>query len=272
MHPLSETTHLTQPIATQPPSQPTYADQFEREKNDFLKGESLRDWEQAALRSYSAVANIRQSLGIFLVLLALNVIGRLFLLDKVSPAMKAGMMFDFFGFTVVGVLALVTFFTPRWWMVMTTAIAIFPFALGIITGIMAIGFLCMIPMLRRANQELYLSATDYEDMKATLSEIAAGQRAVSWVEIGKLVNNAVRVRFFNNAAVFLHGKNTCNTIANSDAGQCVVEVTKRNQKLLKQWPVQGKLKKINIPLTDEGGSRLQEWLAKAATPAAAASA
>jgi hypothetical protein len=257
------------PLAAPPLLQPNYTEQFAKDKGSFLKGQSLRDWEQAALRSYGALANIRQSLIIFFVLLALNVIGRLIFMSNVSPGMQADFAFDFFGFTIVGVLALITFFTPRWWMVLTTAIAIFPFALGIITGIMAVGFLCMIPMLKRANQELYLSASDYDAMKATVSEIATGEQAVLWPEIGKLANNPVRVRFFDNAAVFLLGKKPFNTILTTDASQCVIEVTKKAKKFLKQWPIQGKVKKTNIPLTDEGHTRLQEWLTKAGTPAEA---
>jgi hypothetical protein len=234
---------------------------------DFLKGHSLRDWEQVALRSFGALANIRQSLGLFFVLLALNVIGRLVLMGNVSPGLQTHFVMDLSGFIVVGILALITFFTPRWWMVLITAIAIFPFALGIITGIMAVGLLCMIPMLKRANQELYLSAADYDAMKAAISGIAAGQQADLWPEIGKLANNAVRVHFFDNSALFLLGKKPLNTILTTDAAQCVIEVNKKGKKFLKQWLVQGRVKKTNIPLSDDGHTRLQDWLAKSAMTA-----
>jgi hypothetical protein len=266
-----EISSASQPPAAPPLPQPNYTEQFANNKDDLLKGQSLRDWEQAALTSYAALANIRQSLGLFFVLLALNVIGRLVLMSNVSPGLQTHFGFDFFGFIVVGILALITFFTPRWWMVLTTAIAIFPFALGIITGLMAIAFLCMIPMLRRANQELYLSASDYEAMKVTVSKIAAGQQADLWPEIGKLANNPLRVHFFDNAVLFVLGKKPLNTISNNEAAQCVVEVTKKNKKLLKQWPLQGKVKKTNIPLTDDGYTRLQEWLSKAVPSAVPAS-
>jgi len=272
MQPPPELNNVSPPTAAPAPPWPNYAEQFAANKDNFLAGESLRDWEQAALRSYGAVANIRQSLGIFFVLLALNAFGRLFFLDKVSPEMKSTLVFDLFGFAVVGVLALVTYFTPRWWMVLITAIAIFPFALGIITGIMAVGFLCMIPALRRANAELYLSASDYDAIKVAVSEIATGRQAERWPEIGKLANHPVRVRFFDNAALFLFGKAAFNTILPREAIQCVVQVTKQHKKILKHWPVQGKVKSANIPLTDEGHARLQGWLCGVAPSPALANA
>ena len=289
-----ELNNTSQQIGPPPLPQPNHSEQFAKNIDKFLKGQSLQDWEQAALRSYVAISIIRQILGLFLVLVALDAASRLILLFKLAPNLKAGMMVDLFGFVVVGIFGLVSFFKLRWWMVMTTAIAIvpfnlsswhigtdlfsataiavFPFVLGYIIGIVWFGIIFMgVPMLWRANRELYLSASDYEVIKFPVSEIASGKRPDLWSEIGKVIgsfgtSNTVRVRFFDNGALFLLGKKTFNTIINNDADQCVLKVTKKDKKFLKKWPVQGKLLEVNIALTDEGYARLQGWLRKVPVP------
>lgn len=238
-----------------------YARQFTTSKAGFLKGNVLQDWEKAALGSYAAVMNIRQNLGVFFTLLALNAGFRLFMMGNVSDNMQSAMMIDLGGFVIVGILATVTFFVPKWWMVLVTAIAIFPFALGIITGLMAIAFLCTLPTLKRANESLYISSSQYTEMKPVFAEIGAGKFPDTWPEVGKLGKIAFRARFFNNAAVFLSGKNLLNTLAIGDSQQCVIEKDKKGRNVLKKWVLNGKLKNTNILLTDQGHSSLRHWMA-----------
>ncbi|MEI6070773.1 MAG: DUF4339 domain-containing protein [Verrucomicrobiae bacterium] len=226
----------------------------------FLQGCILQDWERAALASYAVVANIRQSLRLFFVLLGINAGIRLFLIaNNQAGATQVVMMTDLGGFVIVGILAVITYFVPRWWMVLVTAIAIFPFALGFITGIMAITFLCMLPSLKRANQTLYISGSDFSAIKAVLADIAGGKLADAWPVIGKLGNMAVRSRFFENAAVILAGKTPLNTVSLADARQCVVETDKKGRHILKKWFVSNKLKNTGIMLTEEGASLLKQW-------------
>lgn len=239
-----------------------YMSQFNSGKNEFLKGNVLQDWEQAGIRSYVAVMGVRGNLGVFFVLLALNAVFRLFIMGNASQQVQAAMVTELSGFIIVGVLAVITFFVPRWWMVLLTAIAIFPFALGVITGLMAVAFLCTLTTIKRANHELYLSNSEYSDLKLRFADIVSGKCPDEWPEIGKMGTIAFRVRFFDNAAVFISGKTPLNIISIGDAKQCVVETDKKGRHILKKWILNGKLKKVNIPLTEQGHSRLLKWLSQ----------
>jgi hypothetical protein len=235
--------------------------------NEFLQSGRLHEWEHDALRSYAAVASMRQGLGTFFVLLALNAVFRLVLMGAATPQIQAVMLADLGGFAVVGTLAVITFFVPRWWLLLATAIAIFPCALGLLTGILAVSFLCLIPGLKRANAACYLSAEDYEQLKEQFA-LQATVEYPAWVEIGKLANLPVRARFFDNAALLVAGNKYLNTIPVADAGQCRVEANRKGQMLLKQWPVDGKLRRTNIALTEGGHSQWQSWSCRAAVPPA----
>jgi hypothetical protein len=145
-------------------------------------------------------------------------------------------------------------------MVLLTAITIFPFALGIITGLMAIAFLFTLPSIKRANQELYLSYFEYNDLKLKFADITSGKFSNEWLEIGKMGKFIFRVRFFDNATVFLSGNNPLNTILPSDAKQCVIETDKKGRYFLKKWIINGKLKNVSISLSDKGYTYMKEWL------------
>jgi hypothetical protein len=240
----------------------SYARQFTAGKSGFLRGGVLQDWEKVALSSYAAVKNIRQSLGTFFVLLALNAGFRLFMMGNTSHEVQSAMMTELGGFVIVTILALVTFFVPRWWMILITAIAIFPFAIGIITGLMAIAFLCMVPFLKRTQASLYISGDEYIEMKPLFEDIASGKMSDMWPEIARVGKMSFRTRFFENAAVFLSGKNPVNTLTATEAQQCEFGTDKKGNRVLKKWVVNGKLKKTNIVLMGDGATRLQVWMSK----------
>ncbi|GEM_PF-6925712 len=301
MQPPPDLSSVSQPIAASLLPQLNYTEQFAKNKDDFLKGQSLRDWEQAALRSYAKLVQIRLILGVFFVLVALDAVFRTILLTKVPTAWKAGMVVDLAGFVVVGVFALITLFKLRWWMLLTAAIAIIPFnysstrigmelfntttialfpcVLGYTVAIIMLFMIaCAVGWWRvnRANRGFCLSPCDFDAIKLAFSEIATGRQAELWPQIGEIHvsfgDEPVRVRFFDNGALFFLGKNPLHIVLNNDAQKCVVEVTKKNKKFIKQWPAQGKVLPVNIALTDVGHTRLKEWLNRVATPAVVANA
>ena len=230
----------------------------------FLQAAVLRHWELNALTSYPMFAAIRQSLGTFLLLLAGNAILRLILLERLSPEIKAGIGTELGGFVFVGILATFTFFIPRWWLLVVMAIAIPFFALGIITGIMAVAFLCMAPALRRANLDFHLSMPQYDAIKQKLSTIAEGADASEWPVVAKRGNVAFRGRLFENYAVFLFGKTVMNLIGAEDAGKIIFDLDKAGAKTLKTWPTRpkGKLVHPNLVLNEDGFVLLEKWISE----------
>jgi len=247
-----------------------YASQFEAGKAGFLRGPLLQDWEAAAIKSYAALVEIRQSLVVFFVLLAANAGFRLVMMGNASSVLQSTMLADLGGFAIVGVLAAATFFAPRWWMVLITAIAIFPFALGIITGLMAIAFLVAIPTLKRANEQLYLSRAQYVELKPVFAVKGPDALRGAWTALGGIGKIAYRARFFDNAAVILAGAKPLNTMTRSDARQCVIEKNKKGQDIIKKWIHDGKLKNTNILLTEQGLSGLRQWMSGETTGVAGA--
>ena len=232
--------------------------------NEFLSRASLRDWEQAAARRYTAISDIRQNLGLFFVLLGLNaIVGFVLIGTKISGDWTGWMIFDLFGFVIVGILGIITFFKPRWYLVLATAIAIFPFALGVITGLMAIAFLIGIPNLRRSEREFDLAIPQYERIKEMFSEIATGKQSEDWPALNEGKGAlTLRARFFDNALVFLLAKKPVIMPA-SDASRLVIETDKKNRKTIKKWSVNGKEKTIRLPLSDKGYELLMNWRQKA---------
>jgi uncharacterized membrane protein SirB2 len=98
--------------------------------------------DEPAVRRYVALSERRQNFGIFFVLLGLNTIVRFVLIGtKTSGDLTGWMILDLFGFVIVGILGIITFINPRWYLVLATAIAVFPLALGCITVLVAIAFL-----------------------------------------------------------------------------------------------------------------------------------
>lgn len=242
-------------------SQSEFAQHHRPDEPGFLQATALRPWELSALTSYPMYASIRQSLGTFLILLAANAIFRLLLLEQMSPAMKAGIGTELGGFVLVGILAVVTFFVPRWWLLLAVALAIPFFALGIITGIMAVAFLCMAPALRRANLDFPLSLPQYDAIKQTLSKIAEGTDASEWPVMAKRGNIEIRERLFENYAVFVFGKTVMNLIGAEEAGKIIFGSDKTGARTLQTWPMRPKSKLVhpNLVLTEDGLARLEKW-------------
>ena len=242
--------------------QSEFAQYHRPDEPGFLQATVLRQWELNALTSYPMFATIRQSLGTFLFLLAANAILRLVLLGRMSPQIRVGIGTELGGFVLVGILAAVTFFVPRWWLLVAVAIAIPFFALGIITGIMAVVFLCMAPALRRANMDFHLSMWQYDAIKQKLSSIAQGADASEWPVVAKRGNVAFRGCLFENYAVFLFGNTVMNLIAAEDAGKIIFDLDKAGARTLKTWPTRpkGKLVHPDLVLSEESFARLEKWV------------
>lgn len=246
------------------PSRSEFAQYHRPDEHGFFQAAVLRHWELNALTSYPMFATIRQSLGTFLFLLAANAILRLVLLERMSPEIRVGIGTELGGFVLVGILAAVTFFVPRWWLLVAVAIAIPFFALGIITGIMAVLFLCMAPALRRANMDFHLSMWQYDAIKKKLSSIAEGADASEWPVVAKRGNVAFRVHLFENYAVFLFGNTVMNLIGAEDAGKIIFDLDKAGAKTLKTWPTRpkGKLVHPNLVLNEDGFVLLEKWISE----------
>lgn len=192
------------------------------------------------------------------------------MMGNVSHAAQSVMLTELGGFVVIGILALVTFFMPRWWMVLLTAIAIFPFAIGIITGIMAVVLLCEVPEVKRANSELLLSNSHFKKLRSVIASIVARRMSDQWHEVASVGKSSLRVKLFDNTAVFLMSKRRLtqftmfNIISNADAGHCVIETDKKGNHTIKQWVVDGKVTNrfgvFGVVLTDHGNAIVLQWI------------
>ncbi len=245
-----------------------HTEQFAKNKEVFLKGKTLNDWELAALKSYDDSVVIRKIIGFLIFILILAAVFNVFKLGKTSE-LNTHAVFDALWLLLVTILAVTTYFFTRWWMAMITALAVFPLGFSIITWSIGGFLLLTIPLIKRANREFNLSHATRRLISLTLSTIAKGKRNKDWPEIGRFGNKVVRIHIFDNQLLFLARKVPLNAIPNCDAEKCVLEPPKKNKFILKSWPVRGKIEDANIQLTDEGYELLQLWLRTRANPAVA---
>lgn len=237
-----------------------YAREFDDKKAEFLRGRTLEGWEKAAVENYVIIRNIRQAMGAFLVLLGVNALGRLILMERASYQAQTIMKTELLGFSVIGLLAVVTFFLPRWYTVLVTALAIFPLALGIFTVLMALALLATVPSLVRANKSLFLTPGLYGEFKSRFAAILAGGASRAWTTIGKIGRFDLKVLFFENAALFVSGKNPLNVLSRSDAAHSEFEKNAKGGYRIIRWVINGKPHKARLPINDEGYAALRQWI------------
>ncbi len=214
-----------------------FAHQFADHKAELLMHPVLEGWEIAALENFVIIRNIRLTMGWFLALLGLNALARLLMMERASYQVRSAMQAELIGFCLIGLMAIITFLLPRWYTVLLTGLAVFPLALGIFTGLMAVALLAMVPTLISEGRKLFLTPGSYRLVKSRFVAYLTGDAPRDWVKLGKIGKFELRVSFFANAALFASGKNPLNILLREDANRCEFEKMEKGGYRIRRWVI-----------------------------------